>query len=64
MTYVIPYFFFDNTITDKKHGRGCTEEMMELIRESGCDAVGLQETRRSGQEIIDMGVQGKGNERG
>ena len=34
---------------DGKHGVGRTAEVLDVYREMGCDIIGLQETRRSGQ---------------
>ncbi|CAN0467775.1 unnamed protein product, partial [Ascophyllum nodosum] len=37
---------------DGKHGVGRAAEVIDVYQEMGCDIIGLQETRRSGQSIL------------
>ena len=37
---------------DGKHGVGRAAEVLDVYQEMGCDIIGLQETRRSGQSAL------------
>ena len=37
---------------DGKHGPGRAVEVLDVYQEMGCDIIGLQETRRSGQSAL------------
>ena len=37
---------------DGKHGVGRAAEVLDVYQEMGCDTIGLQETRRSGQSAL------------
>ena len=37
---------------DGKHGVGRAEEVLDVYQEMGCDIIGLQETKRSGQSAL------------
>ena len=37
---------------DRKHGVGRAAEVLDVYQEMGCDIIGLQETRRSGQSAL------------
>ena len=37
---------------DVKHGVGRAAEVLDVYQEMGCDIIGLQETRRSGQSAL------------
>ena len=50
---------------DGKHGVGTAAEVLDVYQEVGCDTIGLQETRRSGQGYVvycsgESGGDGKG----
>ena len=37
---------------DRKHGVGRAVEVLDVYQEMGCDIIGLQEMRRSGQSAL------------
>ena len=39
-------------VVDGKHGVGRAAEVLDVYQEMGCDIIGLQETRRSGQSAL------------
>ena len=56
MVVIIYYYITTHNVrtmaVDGKHGVGRAAEVLDVYQETGCDIIGIQETRRNGQSAL------------